>query len=500
MTGVLTGTSATFSGALTAGSLSVAGVSSGGGVTAPYFTATDTAATSSFQGFVASFANITSGAVGTLDVSGKTTLAYASTTGITASYASTSALVASNSFTFGSATGFLKATAGVVGEALVNLASDVTGILPVGNGGTGWGALAPNTLLTGNGSGAVSTTTVGNGLALSGGVLSTSFGTTTANVWTSLQTFAGGLFSISSSTVGNGTQQGGLTISGGATTTGSTYLAGPLTASGSAYFGTSVNVGALLATANFAVASTSASVSDPFVDRGRIAFLTGTVETGGAITILQSVCGSYTVTGLDGLQYQTVLGEDGKCWFASNLGTTHVATAYGDTASYGDLYQWGRARDGHQIATSGTTATLDTTYNQNNGGLFILPSASPYDWLNPQDGNLWGDANRTNNVCPAGWHVPSQSEWQTWATAAGVASCSSNCLQAMYNTNLKLPAAGSRFYGTGSLGSQGGGGGYWSSSVSGAGASYLNFYSSNVGPAFTGDRAYGFSVRCIQGS
>ncbi len=73
--------------------------------------------------------------------------------------ASSSILVASNSFTLANLTGFLKATAGAVATALVNLASDVTGILPVGNGGTGWSNLASGAILFGNGSSAVATST-----------------------------------------------------------------------------------------------------------------------------------------------------------------------------------------------------------------------------------------------------------------------------------------------------------------------------------------------------
>ena len=64
------------------------------------------------------------------------TFAYASSTGITSAYASSTSLFA-GSFTLGSLSGFLKATAGAVANALVNLASDVTGFLGVANGGTG---------------------------------------------------------------------------------------------------------------------------------------------------------------------------------------------------------------------------------------------------------------------------------------------------------------------------------------------------------------------------
>ncbi len=51
--------------------------------------------------------------------------------------ASTSDLVVSNSFTFGNATGVLRSVAGVVTSTLVNLASDITGVLGIANGGTG---------------------------------------------------------------------------------------------------------------------------------------------------------------------------------------------------------------------------------------------------------------------------------------------------------------------------------------------------------------------------
>lgn len=53
--------------------------------------------------------------------------------------------------------------------------------------------------------------------------------TYTTNTFTLLNTFVAGLISQASSTIGNGTQQGGLTISGGATTTGNAAILGALT-------------------------------------------------------------------------------------------------------------------------------------------------------------------------------------------------------------------------------------------------------------------------------
>ncbi|MFT7002526.1 MAG: hypothetical protein ACJAVW_003569 [Spirosomataceae bacterium] len=42
----------------------------------------------------------------------------------------------------------------------------------------------------------------------------------------------------------------------------------------------------------------------------------------------------------------------GKIWMDRNLGATRVATSSTDAYAYGDLYQWGRATDGHTLRTS----------------------------------------------------------------------------------------------------------------------------------------------------
>jgi hypothetical protein len=61
-----------------------------------------------------------------------------------------------------SLSGFLKADSGVLSTSLVNLSSDITGILPVGNGGTGWPNIAAGAVVLGNGSSGLSTTTRAN--------------------------------------------------------------------------------------------------------------------------------------------------------------------------------------------------------------------------------------------------------------------------------------------------------------------------------------------------
>ena len=143
---------------------------------------------------------------------GTQTFTNASTTNISSTYASTTNLVAGN-FTLGSLTGFLKAVGGVISTALVDLASNVTGILPVGNGGTGWAALAAGAVPYGNGGSALATTTTG----LPGQVLALLNGVPT---WTSTTTLSsiGGTLGVGSGGTGASTFSYGLIYSPGGTT------------------------------------------------------------------------------------------------------------------------------------------------------------------------------------------------------------------------------------------------------------------------------------------
>ena len=151
----------------------------------------------------------------------------------------------------------------------------------------------------------------------------------------------------------------------------------------------------------------------------------------------------------------------GEIWMDRNLGASQVATSSTDTDSYGDLYQWGRAADGHESRTSGTTSTLATSDTPGHDD-FITNSISPNDWRSPQNDNLWQGESGTNNPCPSGYRLPTEAEWE-----AERSSWSSNSSAGAIASPLKLPVAGGRFYSNGSLGLVGSSGYYWSSTVSG---------------------------------
>jgi hypothetical protein len=171
--------------------------------------------------------------------------------------------VASGAILYGNGGSALATTsAGTAGQVLALLngiptwtatttLSTISGTLAVANGGTGaptfgqgWiyssggtCALAASTSPTVNYITATSTTatsTFAQGVNVAAGCFAIG-GTclsapssllSSANIWTGLQTFTSGLIAQASSTIGNGTQTGGLTISGGATTTGNAYFTG----------------------------------------------------------------------------------------------------------------------------------------------------------------------------------------------------------------------------------------------------------------------------------
>jgi uncharacterized protein (TIGR02145 family) len=205
------------------------------------------------------------------------------------------------------------------------------------------------------------------------------------------------------------------------------------------------------------------------------------------------------VTDVQGKVYYAVTNPTTtKIWLDRNLGATQVATSSTDAAAYGDLYQWGRGTDGHQIRTSLTTNTLSITDvpASPDNAKFILSPSSPYDWRSGQNNNLWQGVNGVNNPCPSGYRLPTQGEFSTEIGTWG----SLNAAGA-FGSPLKFAAAGGRNYSSGLLEDVGSFGCYWSSSTIESiifYSSFLYFNSSNQAYTSNYYRAFGYSVRCIK--
>lgn len=179
----------------------------------------------------------------------------------------------------------------------------------------------------------------------------------------------------------------------------------------------------------------------------------------------------------------TVTTATGRVWMDRNLGASRVATSLTDAQAFGDLYQWGRLTDGHQISTSGTTPTQSTTDVPGNSNFIINND----DWRSTPNNNLWQGVNGINNPCPSGFRLPTRTEFE-----AEMATWSSQDSDGAFTSPLKLSGAGIRdvqgyIYAIGQTL-------YWTSSTVGNNADYLE---SGIA-VYSASKAYGMSVRCIK--
>ena len=202
------------------------------------------------------------------------------------------------------------------------------------------------------------------------------------------------------------------------------------------------------------------------------------------LTANEFICGTSTVAFMyNGSQvvYGTVVGNDGRCWLDRNLGASQEATKINGT-DYGDLFQWGRAADGHQLRESTTTTTLSSTDTPGHDKFILSQDNFPYDWRNSKNDNLWQGVNGVNNPCPTGWRVPTKEEWEIEIGLTKVGSM------------LNLPSAGYRSEINGNISYSGGY--YWSSTVV---DDPNNAWRMQTGSGMQPSRrADGFSVRCIK--
>ncbi len=221
--------------------------------------------------------------------------------------------------------------------------------------------------------------------------------------------------------------------------------------------------------------------------------------------------GTPTVTDIDGNVYNTVLIGD-QCWMKDNLITTNYRNGTSIIYPGNDNTAW-------ENNTSGAYAWYnnDISWKESYGALYN-----------------WYAVNNSNGLCPAGWHVPSDTEWTQLVdymlsqgfpnsnVTNGAGNALKSCRQIdsplggdcntsthprweFYSPHHGFDAYGfSAFPGVsrvagGNFDSLGIYGSWWSStenSLTGAWNRYMNHNYGYVG-RFNGYKGHGFSIRCL---
>ncbi len=190
----------------------------------------------------------------------------------------------------------------------------------------------------------------------------------------------------------------------------------------------------------------------------------------------------------------------GRTWMDRNLGAERVPESSTDEKGYGDLYQWGRAADGHQVVTrtgsttadvTPITSTLSESDVPGHGDFIVSSEGEKWDWRSSQNDDLWQGVNGVNNPCPSGYRLPTKEEFEaetaSWDSGDRIAQA--------FDSPLKLTFAGYRPANTGAFVYNYGG--YWVSDVDGARSLHLNFDTGFLG-LWSSSRTSGHSVRCIK--
>ena len=202
-----------------------------------------------------------------------------------------------------------------------------------------------------------------------------------------------------------------------------------------------------------------------------------------------------------GYDYATVLIDD-QCWFAENLRNEN----YGN----GDAIPSNLSDNEWQTTSLGAVAVYGEGSSQCN---IYTPDGDACDeaWSLIEYGRLynWYAVADSRSLCPSGWHVPTDQEWNVVSDVLGGQNVAGGKMKTTYGwnggegTNLSgfsgLPG-GVRSDFSGSFCCAGYDGSWWSSTQSDSGALDRSLFDDGGDVLFPDDsnQRYGYSIRCIK--
>jgi len=204
---------------------------------------------------------------------------------------------------------------------------------------------------------------------------------------------------------------------------------------------------------------------------------------------------SGTVTDIDGnLYHEVTIGT--QTWMLENLKTTK--------------YNDGTAISNVTDNTAWTTAGAAYCWYNNDAATYKATYGALYNWkaVDPA-------SNGNKNICPTGWHVPTDAEWTILTTYLGGETVAGGKMKESGTAHWTTPntgadnssgftalPGGTRAYNDGTFGIVGNNGHWWSNSANSTSLASdrgINYSNAN---AYLGSNSkqYGFSVRCLKGN
>ena len=205
--------------------------------------------------------------------------------------------------------------------------------------------------------------------------------------------------------------------------------------------------------------------------------------------LLQFAIQAQTVVDYDGNVYDTVMiGE--QIWLGENLKVTHYNNGV-PIPNVTDFTSWGTLATGARCYYNNDSVTYDSVY----GALYNF-----YTITDP------------NGICPAGWHVPSNADWEATEIYLGGQEIAGGKMKEAGTLHWKSPNTGAT-NSTGFTGLPGGArdpvndfrfltenGVWWTASATGptnAWSTYFWYLNTGVDHNPT-PKKYGFSIRCLK--
>ncbi len=210
--------------------------------------------------------------------------------------------------------------------------------------------------------------------------------------------------------------------------------------------------------------------------------------------------GTPTVTDIDGNVYNTVLIGN-QCWIKENLKVTHYPN--GDEIPYiSDNGEWIDLVDNN---TDDAYCFYDNDTNIEYGALYSYAAAIADNWQR--------DNSDGQGICPAGWHMPTDTDWTILTDYLGGVSVAGGEMKEAGTSHWNSPNTGAtnksgftalpggiRYYYHGTFGTVGLNGYWWSATErSSFGVWYRRLYYNNAYMTRSScNKSDGFSVRCTR--